>query len=232
MRIDPHLVKRLRRSHPKRILYTAWSRGVDYYSKVFFEEYALPMLEVSGAPQPPSDVSWDDTQVDAKQMSQLLYALGLVANMEGVVVELGSWRGVTTRLLAEAVSKTVFAIDPFIGSGSEVNLKTFRERVAGLSNVVLLRTTSGEAARIWDHGHVSFAFIDAAHDYANVAHDIHAWLAHSQPGTIIAFHDTDNKDFAGCRRAVFEVADQFRIVAHVPNLVILRLTTRWSGSAG
>ena len=102
MRIDPHLVKRLPRTHLKRILYTACSRGIDRWSKVFFDEYALPLLELEGAPQPPSDVVWSDTQVEAKQMSQLLCSLRLVTDTEGVVVEIGSWRGVTTRLLAEA----------------------------------------------------------------------------------------------------------------------------------
>ena len=39
----------------------------------------------------------------------------------------------------------------------------------------------------------------------------------------MAFHDTDSKDFAGCRRAVFEVVDQFQLVAHVPNLAVLAI---------
>jgi predicted O-methyltransferase YrrM len=221
MLIDPYFIKRLPRTHPKRLLYTAWCRGVDYSSKLFFDEYGLPMLEVEGAPQPPADVVWGDTQVDAKQMSQLLHALRLVAEMEGVAVEIGAWRGVTTRLLAQATPKTVFAVDPYIGSGSEGNFKAFQDRVAGLRNVVLLRMTSGEAARSWHHGPICFAFVDAAHDYANVAHDVRAWRPHLLPGALMAFHDTDNPDFAGCRRAVFEVADQFRLIAHVPNLVIL-----------
>ncbi|MGD0013051.1 MAG: hypothetical protein ABSD56_01295 [Bryobacteraceae bacterium] len=41
-------------------------------------------------------------------------------------------------------------------------------------------------------------------------------------GAIIAVHDTDNRAFAGCRRAVYEQLERFELIAHVPDLVLLR----------
>jgi hypothetical protein len=36
-------------------------------------------------------------------------------------------------------------------------------------------------------------------------------------------HDCDDRNFAGCRLAIFEVADQFELFAHVTGLALLRV---------
>jgi hypothetical protein len=40
---------------------------------------------------------------------------------------------------------------------------------------------------------------------------------------VIAVHDTDSLEFAGCRRAVYEVVEEYELLAHLDNLVILRV---------
>ena len=93
-----------------------------------------------------------------------------------------------------------------------------------MPNVIHLRRTSGEAARELVNDSVSFVFIDAVHDYVNTRFDAIAWHSLLGPGGLIAFHDTDNLQFAGTRRAVFELMRErsLSLEEHVGNLVILR----------
>jgi predicted O-methyltransferase YrrM len=223
MRIDPYYIKRLAKGHPKRLLWTAWARSADFYSHFLFDEYQIPWKDVkSTLPQVP-EADWRDTQVQPVQAAYLLWALQAADGMEGCVVEVGSWRGVTTSYLAQATKAPVIAIDPFIGDANETNLHVFQSRTEGYQNVSLIRQPFGAAVREWKHGAVKFVFVDAAHDYANVAHDLA--LAHwmTSAGGIIALHDTDDAAFPGCRRAVYERLDAFGLVAHIANLVVLQV---------
>ena len=159
-------------------------------------------------------------------------AAGLAATetlLNTSIVEVGCYRGVTTRFLARRSHRTVFAVDPFRGyGGSDDDLAIFQENICGLGNVIPLRKTSGEAARTWNEREASFVFIDAVHDYVNVAHDIAAWEANLSPGGILALHDTDDIRFAGTRYAVFEAQRtrrRFSVFAHTKNLTMLRKTS-------
>ena len=50
-----------------------------------------------------------------------------------VVVEVGCFRGETTRCLAGATTRTLIAVDPFQGyGGAEADFAQFRLKVAGL----------------------------------------------------------------------------------------------------
>ena len=220
MRIDPYLIKRLPKYSPKRVLYTGWARLSDHCSSYFYEEYKLPIKLLVDLPDAPP-ACWKETQVLAQQTQYLLWALRETESIDGCVVEVGAWRGVTTAILAANTTSTVVAIDPWIGSSNEVNLASFLSRTESLSNVAHERKSFGLAVREWNHGPVRFIFIDAAHDYANVAHDIAAARPLVSPGGMIALHDTDNKRFPGCRRAVYEVAEHYKLIAHVDNLTVL-----------
>jgi predicted O-methyltransferase YrrM len=221
MTIDPYVVKKLPKWHAKRLAFTVWCRLADQYSRVFFEEHEIPFVNHCGRASVP-EASWEDTQVTPEQAGLLLEAMRSVDEAEGCVVEVGSWRGVTTRYLATATDSKVVAIDPFLGPLNEVNLRFFEKRTTGLPNVKLRRQTFGEAVRTWDEGGARFIFIDAAHDYANVRHDLAAAGRIANPGAIVALHDTDDRNCAGCRRAVYEQLERFELVTHIPNLVIMR----------
>jgi predicted O-methyltransferase YrrM len=222
MRIDPYLIKRLPKVHHKRLLYTLWARSAERYSRYFFQEYELPEQILPCLPAAPN-ATWEETQVTPEQARYLLWALQHTNELTGCVVEVGSWRGVTTAYLANSTGATVVAIDPWIGDKNEVNWRSFLSRTASCSNVVCQRKPFGQAVREWTHGPVRFIFIDAAHDYANVAHDLAAVRRLVMPGGIVALHDTDNPQFSGCRRAVYEAAECFELAAHIPNLVLLRV---------
>jgi len=223
MQIDPYYIKRLARGHPKRLAYTLWARAADLYSWLFFDEYQIPWKDLEGTLPRAPEADWLDTQVQPIQAAYLIWALQATDAMDGCVVEVGSWRGVTTCYLARSTNARVIAIDPFIGDANETNLRMFQSRTEGNPNVHLIRQPFGAAVRGWKHGAAKFVFVDAAHDYANVAHDL--GLAHyiTSAGGIIALHDTDDAAFPGCRRAVYERLDRFGLVAHIANLILLRV---------
>lgn len=224
MRTDPFVIKRLPKWHPKRLAFKSHSLRIEWESRWRYHRFALPERILADLPPLPADIAWPNTSVTPLQMQHLLRALALTEHFaDTVVVEIGSFRGETTRCLALASARTVVAIDPYSGyGGAEAELSQIRQRVAGLENVVLERATSGAAARVWRHGPVSFLFIDAVHDYVNTSFDIATWSPLLVPGGILALHDTDQEVFAGTRRAAFEThgEERFELLAHPSNLTL------------
>jgi hypothetical protein len=220
---DPSLIEQLSRVHPRRVLFTVWRRAMDGYARLFFDRFALPMRECPVAADPPQ-ADWEETQVQPYQAAALIGGLRATDGIEGCVAEIGAWRGVTTRYLAQAAGRSkVVAVDRWVRAKGDRNYEAFLRRTQDLPNVAHERSHSGPASRGWTHGPIRFLFIDAGHDYANVAHDLAAWRPHVAPGGIIAMHDCDSPDFAGCRFAIFEVAREFELFAHVPGLALLRV---------
>jgi len=96
-------------------------------------------------------------------MQYLLSGLRATEFLENtVVVEIGCYRGVTTRVLAQHTSRRVIAIDPYIGyGGSEQDYAKFKMNTEDVSNLAHQRMTSGEAFRNWKSHQASLVFIDA-----------------------------------------------------------------------
>jgi hypothetical protein len=223
MLTDPFILKRYARWHPLRLAHKSLAVGREWQARRGFDRFALPEKVWDGLPPLPA-VEWDDTSVTPLQMGHLLKALAMTERLEGTVaVEVGCFRGETTRCLAAATRRTVVAVDPYEGYGGAADeLEVFRRKVAGLRHVVHLRQTSGEATRDWDLGPAGFVFIDAVHDYVNTSYDIQAWAPKLVPGGVLALHDTDQAAFAGTRRAAFELLDfgRFELLAHPDNLAL------------
>lgn len=116
----------------------------------------------------------------------------------------------------------VVAVDPWIGDRNDEKYLAFVARMSRLNDIAAERMTIGDAMRNWSHGAVCVAFVDAAHDYVIVAHDVSAIQRIIGKEGYIAFHDTDNIAFADCRRAIFEEMERFELVAHIPKLVIAK----------
>jgi hypothetical protein len=224
MRTDPFAIKRLPKWHPRRLAFKSHTMRIEWEARRRYDRYALPERVLADLPVLAADIDWRNTSVTPLQMQHLLHALALTEAFAGTVaVEVGSFRGETTRCLAQTTPRPVVAVDPYSGyGGAEAEREQFSRRVAGLDNVVLEATTSGEAARQWRHGPVSFLFIDAVHDYVNTAFDIAVWSPLLVPGGILALHDTDQEAFAGTRRAAFEAhrQDRFELLAHPSNLTL------------
>ncbi len=224
MVIDPFSLKSLSYYHPRRALYTAWFRYQDWKARRRYERYAIPL-------KPPPDRAAlaqpvGDTAVTPEQYQCLSAALWTTEHLASTsVVEVGAYRGVTTRFLAAHTARPVIAVDPFIGYGGNLDdLAAFREATAGLPNFTHMRQTSGQSAADWPGGRtIGLLFIDAVHDYANTRFDITAWLPVVAAGGIIALHDVDQRGFAGTRRAAFELLSRYPLFAHVDNLAAFQV---------
>ncbi len=221
MRIDPFAVKRYPRWHPVRLAFKSLAATNELEARWRYDRYALPAKLWDDLPAQ-LEVDWGETSVTPLQMQHLLRALAMTDSLVGtVVVEVGCFRGETTRCLARATTRTLIAVDPFQGYGGAADdFAQFRRKVRPLDNVVHESKTSGEAARNWSHGPAGLIFIDAVHDYVNTSFDVNTWLPKLAPGGILALHDTDQADYAGTRRAAFELLGRLELLAHPDNLAL------------
>lgn len=220
--VDPFAVKHYPRWHPYRLAHKSLSMAHEWAARRRYGRYSLPEI-LWEEPLPALPVAdWDSTSVTPTQMRHLLRAVAETESLAGtVIVEVGCFRGVTTRCLAGATSRRVIAVDPYQGyGGAEDDREAFRRRIAGLDNVIHEARTSGAAARGWAHGPASLVFIDAIHDYVNTSFDIHAWAPRLVRGGILALHDVDQAAYAGTRRAAFELLGRFELVSHPDNLAL------------
>jgi predicted O-methyltransferase YrrM len=133
-------------------------------------------------------------------------AFSLIENDPHAVVEIGSYCGRSTSVLAGVVGLVwpggkVYAIDPHEGEltipGDQVRRETstwerFTRTIVGadLSEVVVpIRKRSFEVA--WDSS-IGLLFIDGLHDFANVSRDFHHFQRWVAPGGYVVFDDYDS----------------------------------------
>ena len=133
---------------------------------------------------------------------EALHALARTVGGEGVIVEIGSWKGRSTICLARGsqlgAGVPVYAVDPHLGSAEHREwfgeVDTYDEflaniRRAGVEQLVVpLRLPSEKAARTFDE-RIALPFIDGAHDLESVQRDADSWIPKLVAGGIVAFHD-------------------------------------------
>jgi predicted O-methyltransferase YrrM len=131
--------------------------------------------------------------------------LQVVARPNMLVVEVGSWFGLSTSVIAKFVQDrdgVVYCVDHWMGSEAEDNELIRAQRVNvfqifknnmvmyGLwKNVRPMMMPSMDAARIFANSVADLVFIDADHREEEVTKDITAWLPKVRPGGIICGHD-------------------------------------------
>lgn len=141
-------------------------------------------------------------------------------------VEVGAWKGRSSAFMAVEIinsgKKIQFdCVDTWQGDPNEQghmedeyvrngNLyEHFLENmkpVEGYYNPI--KSTSIDAAGLYEDSSLDFVFIDAAHDYNNVKADIAAWLPKIKEGGILAGHDWGHPPVA---QAVKDSLDDFVI---------------------
>lgn len=145
----------------------------------------------------------------------------------GVVVEVGVWKGETTKRLAiQHLHRTLsdsdrgvyYAVDHFLGSpdlpnpeGRDAVIAAFLRNLgeAGLlSRVNCIPLASLEALPLFKPESVDMVFIDADHTYEAVLADIRGWRGKLKKGGILCGHDYD-PDHPGVMRAVQEEVVNF-----------------------
>lgn len=130
------------------------------------------------------------------------------------VVEIGCWKGRSSRCLADLGIKyqkdlRITFVDTWEGSEEHQHLEDvkngtlFAQFVRNMDGIDFdfYRMPSVDAAEEFDDGSLDFVFIDAAHDYDNVCADIRAWLPRVKRHGILAGHDFQHEPV---RRAVFD----------------------------
>lgn len=134
---------------------------------------------------------------------ELLYDLAKNCKGNGVIVEIGSWKGKSTICLSKGSKRgkqvKIYAIDPHTGDSNQKKrygkVWTFEEFKLNINNVkdndivIPIVKNSEEAARDFNEP-VSLVFVDGAHEYDLVKLDFDLWFPKVIDGGIMAFHDT------------------------------------------
>jgi len=156
-----------------------------------------------------------------------IYDLAQSLPIDGpVVVEIGSWLGKSSLVLAKGLigkhSARLFCIDPFNADGDPPSALAYRRRMSSLDELLLerfvgnmrrnrvlcmieiLQGYSYEFAESFSRK-IDLLFIDGNHDYDAVLKDFNDWSSLVKHGGFIVFHDVvDREGVDGPWRAVQE----------------------------
>lgn len=147
------------------------------------------------------------------------------------VVEIGSWQGRSTIVLARALRErpeggVVSAIDPHSGTalhestGVADTFEAFRANVsrAGVADLVEPIRAEASTARVrFAERSVDVLFVDGAHGYDEVVRDIDDWTPALRDVATVAFHDAIA--YEAVRRAIRDRVLQFRSSFFEPRAV-------------
>jgi len=160
---------------------------------------------------------------EADQLFKL--ARGFTPHSDPVVVELGSWKGKSSVMLAAGLigkqNPKLFCVDPFgCDENAEYQQKyyaalleedrrsiedTFRHNMKICEVISIAQPVKGysfDIVRTWTTP-IDVLFIDASHEYPAVLRDFETWLEFLKQDGVIAFHDANGK-WPGPTRVVQE----------------------------
>lgn len=144
--------------------------------------------------------------------------VGEVANIPGMIVEIGSWEGRSTIALANAAyPRDVVAVDTWQGSPGEISAELAASRdVLGRFMDNIKAATAGNVS-VWSvdwrkfvslvDEPIALAFIDATHSYDEVRDNIEAFIPLMAKGGIICGDDAHCPDVQRAVADVFEPRD-------------------------
>ncbi len=162
--------------------------------------------------------------ISLRQADMLRKAAAAVT--EGVIIEVGSFRGKSTTALSigarEGGNAPIYAVDPheefsgpFGGEFGPPDRQAFFEnmlRVGAWQNVRLVNLSSEVITPGWDKP-VGLLWIDGDHSYEGVRRDFECWLPHLLPGAPVILDDTDR---GGPKQFVEELlADGWTVTKHI-----------------
>jgi predicted O-methyltransferase YrrM len=153
-----------------------------------------------------------------------LYRLAREGPGEGVIVEIGSFRGRSTLCLALGVRRrgagVVCAVDPHL-SGTAAELSRNLERFGALGAAEIIVAPSVQVAATWRRP-VRLLFVDGNHEEYNAYADVISWLPHLAPGGFLLLHDsTPLSRFPGPRKVaarVLKVGPQFEATGTIGSI--------------
>lgn len=155
--------------------------------------------------------------------------LAVQARGRRTIIEVGSWKGRSTKALAATTPGTVYAVDHWLGSksergdihaeasgGGDVVFKAFQENLSGeiaSGKVVVVRMDSKDAAKELSRRGIipDMVFIDAEHSYEATRREIETWRPMLLKGGLLSGHDYQ-PEWAGVVRAVDELVPGRKVV--------------------
>jgi hypothetical protein len=138
--------------------------------------------------------------------ARFLGTLAACTPAQGAIVEIGSFKGKSTVMLATVAARynlgSVVAIDPhaglsYLGTPTPHQDPTFNEfltslKSAGVSeNVEVHRSFSRDVARAWNRP-IRLLWIDGDHSYRGCKEDFGLFSPYLADGAVVAFHDSLN----------------------------------------
>lgn len=228
--IDPFSVKRLSKVSAPRLLYTCAARYIEFEAKFNYSSYAITSRSRSESAslsiEPPAFLAsqWANTRLTPEQMHHLLHHARLAfERLGGALVEVGSYRGVTTRALAEQTKATVYAVDPFaLYGGDAKDFALFAANTSGCPHIVHVKKTSGDACNDFKPGAFCFVFIDATPGFVNVKYDATRWGTLLMDGGFVAINNVDNALFPGSRKAAWQmIAEGYDVFSCAHDICVL-----------
>lgn len=142
-----------------------------------------------------------------------------VSDVDGTIIEIGSWEGRSTIALANAVHpRTVHAVDTWLGSPGEISSQLAAERDVFAQfhtnidaytdgNVIAHRIAWRDFVRADWVAPVAFVFIDAEHTYREVRDTIAAFMPLMSPGGVICGDDAHHPPVRQAALEAFPDAD-------------------------
>jgi len=170
-----------------------------------------------------------------------LYSLAAVGSGRGKILEIGSWKGKSTIILARGSKwskrEQVYAVDPHKGGpdqeshgyksiDSEIEFRSNVEREGVADYVIPLVMKSEEAVVGWSEP-IRLLWIDGDHSYEAVKKDFLLWEPFVAPGGVIAFHDTYS--WEGPKRVVEEMilpSRSFVVIGLVDSITAVKKIAR------
>jgi hypothetical protein len=162
----------------------------------------------------------------------------LAADTEArAVVEVGSFRGKATTVLASVVralrpTARVWAVDPHDGVVGDLErgvshegptLEQFRQTIAGAGLDAFVETVQAKAPDVAWSEPICFLLVDGLHDYASVCRDFQHFEPFLADSALVAFHDYVDY-FPGVKAFVDELlrTERYVCVEKATSLIVLR----------
>jgi hypothetical protein len=138
------------------------------------------------------------------------------------IVEVGCWKGQSTKVLLESSEGTVHAIDHFNGSKTDESFgfasvqdvySQFMDNVGGYPNLKVHKMSSEEAVTLFKDGELDMVWIDADHSHEGCSKDIDMWLPKIRKGGLICGHD-----YGVCSGVTTSVDNRFNDIGLVDSI--------------
>ncbi len=164
----------------------------------------------------PSEVDPVEGHLSPREI-RFLALLAAVPRADGAILEIGSFKGRSTVVLAKAAGligdEKVYAVDPMTAPsetdpdlrGAADSLTDFRRNIDSMGvadRVELNQTFSYELAKTWDKT-LRLLWIDGDHTYAGTRLDLEGFSPHLADKAIVAMHDVLH-EFDGGLRVMME----------------------------